>query len=299
MPLLNNLDVFYGDLTANLAYVYARLPRSTEPSSAEPGEWSLTGTVRGPRCLHAQTLPTMSRLVDMGPGPTTLARAIVTEPCFWSPDLPALYDVTVKLQRGSEVMATAQRELGLRALGARGRSLSLDGKTHVLRGVSDASTTARLPRVWHEALAMYVTNEAKQEALSEASQWGAMVLVELTVADGNLASRLRELARVPAVAIVAIRGSVPGDFSKKMVAPNLLLAQVVQGGSEIMESWADVTIADGDELDWIRDLALRMDKPIVVRRKLAEPRDITDSRAACDLLQRELAPIGQFAGYVV
>src|SRR5215510_13429068 len=162
------LDVFYGDLTVNRGLVYARLA-----VPEEGGPWSLAGQVRGPRCLSAQTLPVNSPVVDLGPGPTLLARATVSDPCFWSPDLPAIYDVTVNLLRGSEVVATERREIGLRALGIRGKYLALESKRWVLRGVCAESTTATLPRHWHEAAAGFVTvgNSAADERYAEASQW--------------------------------------------------------------------------------------------------------------------------------
>src|SRR5262245_45045402 len=121
-----DLDVFYGDLTVSRAYVYARLPRPADDSGL-----SLVGQVRGPRCRLAETLPVTSPLVDLGPGPTLLARALVPDPVFWSPDLPAIYDVTVNLLRGTEIVATAKRQIGLRSLGVRGRSLFLNGKRWV------------------------------------------------------------------------------------------------------------------------------------------------------------------------
>src|SRR5689334_19006876 len=138
---LTNLDVFYGDLTVAQGYVYARLPRPLDDAGL-----SLAGYVRGPRCLLAETLPVSTSLVDLGAGPTLLARALIPDPCFWSPDLPAIYDVVVELRRGSETIATERREIGLRALGVRGRCFYLDGKKWVLRGVLDASTeAAKLP----------------------------------------------------------------------------------------------------------------------------------------------------------
>ena len=82
---LSDLDIFYGELTVNRAFVYARLPRPADDEGL-----SLVGQVRGPRCSRAQTLPLTSPLVDLGPGPTLLARALVPDPCFWSPDLPAI-----------------------------------------------------------------------------------------------------------------------------------------------------------------------------------------------------------------
>src|SRR5687767_12799952 len=99
---LAQLDVFYGDLSVNRAYVYARLPRPVEDAGL-----SLVGQVRGPRCRLAEMLPASVPLVDLGPGPTLLAQAMIPDPCFWSPDLPAIYDVTVNLLRGTEIIATA------------------------------------------------------------------------------------------------------------------------------------------------------------------------------------------------
>jgi hypothetical protein len=292
---LQELDVFYGDLTANRAYVYARLPRQPEA-----GEWSLSGVVRGPRCLHAQTLPTVSRLIDLGPGATLLARATVVEPVFWSPDLPAIYDVTVKLHRGGEIVATSQREVGLRALGVRGNGLWLDGKNYVPRGVSVASATAELPRAWHDAPAMYVTDDRNLESLAEASQWGAMALVEVTVPPGEVATRLRELARYPAVAIAALAEELPADFNKKVVCPNLLLAQQLNPeGLPATAAWSDLLVVDYRDAASLRELRGNVDGPIIVRRRLPSPLDLSESRAACDALQREAAAAGQFAGYLV
>jgi hypothetical protein len=39
--------------------------------------------------------------------------------------------------------------------------------------------------------------------------------------------------------------------------------------------------------------------PIVAVRRLDQKLPLADARAACDALQRDLAGIGQFAGYVV
>jgi len=292
---LPQLGVFYGDLTVNRAFVYARLPVPTEQ-----GSWSLVGQVRGPRCLHAQTLPVSSPLVDLGPGPTLLARATLTDPCFWSPDLPAIYDVTVNLLRGGEVVATAHREIGLRALGVRGRFLSLESKRWVLRGVSSGSTTARLSREWHEASAAYIAADPPAVALAEASQWGALTVAEVCGTPPAIAARLRELAAFPAVAIALVRGELPSDFQRATAAPNLLLAQPIgDRGEHSPRSWADL-------LWWQTKTPLAAPQPlahttlpIIACRPITAPLPLPDSRAACDTLQRDLAPYGQFAGYVV
>lgn len=90
MPVVTDLQIFYGKATDSLAYVYARMP-----SRAEWIKPRLVGTVRGPRADGVRTLPTTVQLVDLGPGESILARAIVPDPGFWSPDVPAVYDVEV------------------------------------------------------------------------------------------------------------------------------------------------------------------------------------------------------------
>jgi len=292
---LRELDVFFGDLTVNRAFVYARMPLP-----AEAGDWSLSGQVRGPRCLTAQTLPATSLLEDLGPGPTLMARAAVPDPCFWSPDLPAIYDLTVNLRRGGQIVATGSREVGLRALGVRGRHLALESKRWVLRGVCPESTHAALPRQWHEALACYVAVDPRVEVLAEASQWGALAVVEVRGEAGSLLALLRELAQFPSVALAVVHGELPADFKPSQAAPNLLLAQVIGDGDELrVRPWTNILWAETDDSLRIGRISTLAELPVVACRKLHQPLPLAEARAACDALQRDLAPIGQFAGYVV
>lgn len=290
---LSHLDVFYGDLTVARAYVYARLPRTADCDGLTIG-----GTIRGPRCLHAETLPISMPLVDLGPGPSLLARATIPDPVFWSPDLPAIYDMTVNLLRGSEIIGTTKRQIGLRALGVEGRNLLLEGKGFVLRGVFETSTTNKLPRDWRAATAAYVTSQPSDNQLEESSQWGAWAIVELPQSAAEAVAALLNLAHYPAVAIAITHGGLPDGFAHQTITPNVLLAQYIDNSSQNAFPWAQLIAAPADP-DLLRNLRARFDLPLVAVRKLHAPLPISDARAACDALQRELAPIGQFAGYIV
>lgn len=293
MQPLPDLDVFYGELTVARGLVYARLPRPAEDAGL-----SLSGQVRGPRCLHAQTLPASAPLVDQGPGPTLLAQALVPDPVFWSPDLPAIYDVTVNLLRGGQPIATARREIGLRSLGVRGRKLLLAGKNWVLRGVSTESTPERLPRAWHEAAAALIADDTDAEALAEASQWGALSVVHIDGPGVLAVDRLRQLAQFPGAGIAVPLRPLPAGFDRS-AAPNLLLAQLLGRDDPLaIDSWADLLIIAAEAREHLA-AAAAMNKPVIVSRSLAAPVDLREARAACDKLQRDLAPIGQFAGYIV
>jgi len=292
---LAQLDVFYGELTVNRALIYARLPRPADDTGL-----SLAGQVRGPRCLHAQTLPATAPLIDLGAGPTLLARAVITEPSFWSPDLPSIYDVTVHLRRGTQTIATARREVGLRSLGVRGRHLLMAGRPWVLRGVWTVSTTAALPREWHDHSTAFVTSRPGPEPLDEASQWGALAVIRVAEHGENAAAQLRQLARHPGAAIAVLDGPLPNDFKKSATAPNLLLAeQICRQKPTTLSTWADVVVMSVDDADYFLTVSTAIHKPIIVNRPLPIPTELSRARLQCDVLQRDLAPIGQFAGYIV
>jgi hypothetical protein len=292
---LPELEVFYGDLTANRAYVYARLARPVDDTGLK-----LTGHVRGPRCLYAQTLPSTAPLIDLGAGPTMLARAAMMEPCFWSPDLPEIYDVMVRLQRGSEILGSSHREIGLRSLGVRDTHFTLDGKRWIIRGVRSQSTTEKLPRAWHDEAASYVISSVDEEALSEASQWGTLSIVEVSGTPGELMRQLQQLALHPSAALAIIDGQLPSDFKISAVAPNLLLVQPCLKTTEfIVEPWASAVWIDANDARSFSEMVSTLNLPVLAARPLESPLPIAQARAACDELQRDIAPIGQFAGYIV
>jgi hypothetical protein len=289
------LDLFHGELTVHRALVYARLPRPSDGNG-----WSLAGTIRGPRCLHAQTLPAAGKFVDQGSGPPLLAQAVLPDPVCWTADLPAIYDVTVNLLRGGDVVATARRELGLRRLGPRGRDFVLDGKRWVLRGVNMKSTTARLPREWHEGLSALVVREPSEDQLAEASQWGALAVVDFNGTADAAATGLRHLARYPAVAIAIVRGPLPTDFAKADYCPNLVLAAAIGPGEQAhLPPWAELAVVSAESTEAFARVAQTVSIPILAERRLAAALPLDEARAACDRLQRDLAAAGQFAGYIV
>ena len=75
--------------------------------SSPSDQLQLTGTLAGPSCLYAKTLQATFSLVDRGPGESLLAEAIVPEPCFWTPEMPQLYQADVQLRRRGEILAHA------------------------------------------------------------------------------------------------------------------------------------------------------------------------------------------------
>jgi hypothetical protein len=299
-------DVFHGELTANRAQILVRVPRTDAWQDC-----TLHGQVHGPRCDYAQTLPARFALQDLGAGPTLLARTIVTDPCYWTADLPQIYDVQIELRRGAEVLAREQRMIGLRGLGARttaaGGQLAREGKTWIPRGVSLKQLAAdALPALREELLVGVTAGIPALDLLVEASRRGVYLIVPLDAALQDVPAALRQLARWPAVMMAVIHGGETLDRSLAQVAPNILLAQRVRGAdlptnalaTTTLAPWASLVVADLAPADTTLPLP-SCSVPVFVQRTLGALVSADEARAACDQLQRDLAHSGQFAGYLV
>jgi len=290
---LSQLDVFYGELSPSGASVYVRLPRPKDDAA-----WKLTGTIVGPRCFNSRTLPATAYFCDLGPGPTVLSRGLVLDPSYWSADVPSIYDLTIDLRRGDQIVATARREVGCKALGVRRRHFVWQARPWVLRGVSATSAAAELPREWHAASATFVCDQIDAR-LAEASQRGAFAVIELRGTPDEVIARLRNIAMFPAAILAVVHGRMPRQFGVHGVAPNLLLAQPLDAVRDFSaEPWADVIWAETNDDRQLASVVTH-DQPVVAVRRLTVPASVERARAACDELQRDLAPLGQFAGYVV
>ncbi len=284
------LEVFFGRTSDAVAYVYARL--TGVPAD---GSWQLSGSLTGPVCRYAETLPARSLLVDRGPGASLLAAAAVPEPCFWSPEMPHLYDVEVELRHEGKVLATAQRLFGFRNLGAAGGKLIYDAKRWVLRAVAADEAAASKLDDWRESsTAMLVANPS--DALCEAASRAGVLLVTEVSRAGR--ADLLSLARWPAVGIVVLPDNVSETADSR--GHNLLLAKRFAAGTTIapMQSVgaAFVEITTTDELPPVeasRGVAM------VACRRGGPFADVAEGRAACDRLQRDLAGKGDWSGYIV
>ncbi|MEX0938884.1 MAG: hypothetical protein WDZ59_13565 [Pirellulales bacterium] len=282
--------VFFGDASPAAANVYA------QASGDLPPDARLTGSVGGPTCAYARTLAATMPLRDRGPGPTPLAEAIVPDPCFWTPELPYLYQVDVELRRGEQLIARQRHLLGIRPLAVRGSDLRLAGTRWVLRGAMRDAVDERPLAAWHAAgAAMLVTNP--DDALcDEASRVGVLVIARLS---GDRASCEQELARVarwPAVG-VAVLDEWDGQAPRPR---NLLLAQRRDAtDNEPVAPWADLALCEGGSADDLIRFVRECRVPCLTRRRGGPYESIQEARRACDLLQRDLAPHADPCGFFV
>lgn len=264
------LELFYGGVTPNRATVYARL----RDVPATPG-MTLNGFIRGPHCLYSTTLPASIRLTDAGPGETLLARAMVPDPCYWSPELPFLYDVHIELKRDGQVLASVDRVFGMRNFGARGQFLYLNGKRWTVRGAT--YTTAPDLAAWHDApLSMYCPTPPGDALCHDASRLGVLLVVQATNGP-DATAELQRLARHAAVALL-VHSSGQVDPTWQAAAPNIALASLLDADA----------VSNRPALD----------QPSIAFRP-AQAASLEALRAASDQLQADLAPHGEFAGYIV
>jgi len=292
-----------GEATDAAARLYVRL------SSAQLGEpWTdvrLRGVVRGPRCRYARTLPASVALAPRDhSGRDIAAQAYLPEPCYWTPKLPFVYDVSFELAREGQVLWEGEATVGLRRLGARGGHLWMEGRRYVVRG-GRCEPQCELPcDAWHEEAAAMLMCQPPEAVCRAATDGGVLIVARVGGDRAAIEVELRRLAQWASagIAIVEPVEQLPAEI--RSVAPNLLLAESRdEFPREPLAAWAHLAL-------WRTcDLHSSMADPITTRQPAypiialaPEPESIVridTVRSACDTLQRRLTPWGDFAGYLV
>lgn len=277
------VDLFSGALNPAVGRAYARL------ASTAPDRCELAGTLIGPTCLYAATLPLTARFVDRGPGGPPLAEVVVPEPCYWTPAMPQLYRAELQLSRNGQVLAEYQHVFGFRPLGTSGARLRLDGKNWVLRGVRRHNVTEDELRELHEDATCLVIGSPSDEVCAAASTLGVLIVAEL---DSSSREEIRRLARWPAVGIVSLPAEAQPDLAG--VGHNLLVAERLADNAAAPSQWADLAIVS-PQFPHL-DALLAAGRPVIAARR---PYDNQNSdRASADRLQAELSAHGLLAGYI-
>jgi hypothetical protein len=283
----DRLEIFFGEASDTQCHVYARL------RGPEAGQGlQLSGSLTGPTCTYAQTLPARFAFKDRGPGASVLAEAIVPEPCFWTPEMPHLYQAEVQLLQDGRALARAERPLGIRRLGVHNRHLIYDGKRWVLRGMQSGASPPIDLNSWHESDLAMIVHDPDDALCREASHMGVFVVAALEA--GQL-GEIARLSRWPAVGIVTLPNMPTLDSGG--LAHNLLLAQrIAAEPPSAPQPWAQLAVCEmGRSDDRIEPLSI----PIIAFRATGGRSSVVQGRAKCDLLQRDLAGRGEFAGYIV
>ena len=266
----------------------------------------LVGTITGPRRGRDTTLPVTARLVPLdGRTPNTepVSRAILTEPAYWTPDLPNLYRVEAAAEgctRRIDVL------FGLRRLGVRGRSFWLDGR----RWVPRAAAVADLGPLKAATLGALLSGVTEAD-LARADAEGLAVLPVLGGEDLT-AARVAALARHPAAMLAIVREDVSSDTVAAVIGMRgtMLIGRAVDGHAAPPPSVAPfdflVVMLPGGG---VPHAAWRTPPTVPLVAWRCDPASVSTARAACDVLQRDLAawrlpaasdgPPWDWAGYCV
>lgn len=284
----------------------------------------LEGELTGPECRRAITLPAGASLIDLGAGETgLLAKAVLTEPAFWTPELPNLYQLTARLVAGGQAVATTTCRIGLRRSGVRGRSLWLEGRRWVPRGIACDPQSCDLAAMHAAGVAAVVANPP-EALLAAADQSGVAIIAVAETENGRpldadaLIERNGRWARHPSV-VLAMLPRAFTDTQLAAVAANarrlkgtMLLASEVTAASppphEIPAGIDCMCVAlDGSGLphDAWRDAAPAV--PLIAWRRGGDEQNA--GRSSCDRLQAAVAAWGladgrtyqpwDWAGYLV
>lgn len=275
---------------------------------------TLEGTLVGPRRGRDMTLPTTVRLTGSSTGndmaTQVVARAVFTEPAYWTPDLPNLYRLEARLHEGGRLHADVDRMIGLRRLGVRGRSLWLEGRRWVPRGVS-ISPTGFDPSVLRSLVAAAVVRDPSEACRAAADQAGVAIIARLEDAAGlpldraEACARIAEWALHPSIMLAVVPRRVHPREADAIVAAvrphkgTMLVGCEVDGSqppavaAEAPPNAADCLVVDlpHDSLPHDRWRSAGPGMPMIAQRASAAG-TCAEHRRGCDRLQAALAGWG-------
>lgn len=226
---------------AEMLFVVEGLPRSVGIR--------LAGSVRGPECSRATTLSVTTPLLPVASPHGVAARALLTEPAPWTPELPNRYRLDARLEGGDASNEAWRQPFGgwvaLRRLGRRGRTFLLDGRRFVLRGgpavsVAQAEASLATVRARHHAVVVDADDpgfvgEANAAAAIErlfdaADRDGVFVVVSFGAEQAE--SVAASTALHPSAAFVIARDRAAADaFAAVRTPSGPLLGIELDGGS--------------------------------------------------------------------
>ncbi|HEY2759957.1 MAG TPA: hypothetical protein VGI75_04420 [Pirellulales bacterium] len=304
--MIRNVEVFSGSADPAEARIYA-VAAIAEEIRHEPKQFQWSGHLIGPECEFAHTLSARIPFTDRGTDETLLAEAIIPDPCFWTPELPFLYRAVLELRQTDNSLVKIERTIGIRRLGIRGRQLFFEGQRFVLRGIGihfdweSPSDLGYLRQTWTAVL----VSRPNQEVCEFASKRGILIVADLRTSRTNsgeniAAETVRSVAHWPAVVMAIVDADMLPSIETRGAVRNVLIGQYIRAEEPLSAAEnAQIIFAEVDEPGDFAHQARNCNRPVVAVRRLAQQAKIETAREAVDALQRDLAPFGDFAGYIV
>jgi hypothetical protein len=271
-----------------------------------PADAVITGTLKGPECRRAITLPVTGKFLTLPADASRLdsivARVVLTEPSYWTPELPSLYQLDGKLVVGGRELVASRRPVGLRRFGVRGRSLWLDGRRFVPRGLVMAERDLDVSQ-FRDASLTAIVADPSEAFLDQCDAEGVPVIAILSDAGGLpmtidvAAERIASWAWHASVLMAVVSVAAPRTECSEIATATrgsrgtLLLAYEVEGSvpPPVSPEGTDAVIVCLDA-NSVPHSAWRTAPPAVplLARRPADSGDVV-SRQPCDTLQASLA----------
>ncbi len=292
LPQSDDWLVFHGEASPAEAHVYVQL-RLPQSSAAD----RLCGEITGPFSQYARTLPATTRFAAPCRNDEFLAAIVLTDPCFWSPELPYLYKVRVALEQSGNEIWSDERAFGIRRLGVRGQRFYFEAKNWVLRGAHARESTDFPWEAWRELDLTPCVREPSDAFCQEADRHGVLLAALLEQPAQLQNDLLKSWQRHPAVGFIVCDASAELSSVTRGAATNAILVARLSSDFQTLPSWADAAWAESPVA--IAATAPGIEAPFLAVRRSPGNSSPAEFRAACDRWQRELAGTGEFAGYVV
>ena len=203
--------------------VTASVTEEEEASSDRP---RLEGSVIGPLCEYAVTLSSRVALrpweepVGLGPKRTRLtATARILEPCFWEPQHPFCYEISLELRSEDRLLDMRRIIAGIRHLAIQAKELFLNGQEFFLDGVRHAETaTVAELEAWHEAGCGALLADASSGLCERTDRWGPMVLHLLAPKQTDARDQVLRLRNHPSLLMWVVPPGISAGYSHGFLA---------------------------------------------------------------------------------
>lgn len=294
----DQLRFLVGSTSKSAARVYLSTP---EDSQIE----SITGTIAGPRCEFSRTLPAQFSFgsVDSPRRELVGVEALIVDPCYWTPEMPFLYDICLQLvlHDGQEIEYSTQ--VGLRQWDCVKGSFYLQSRRTVLRGTRCHELSLEAVRQARVAESALIVSEYDQMACEQANRLGVILVVDFRGKRDFMLNDFRRVDWWPAVFIGIVDGEQLSEGRLHEHLPRQCrLAQCLTGDStaaDLADPRTEVLAVEFDRGQRPRDWMAKIDRPVIAIQRWGEPTVIERARGECDKLQAALAPEFDLAGYFV
>lgn len=280
--------------------VFGRLDESSAElalrSVAAKAVQHAAGSLYGPLCEFARTLPTELPLsLAEAAGGAVRLDVRVPEPCYWSPELPMLYRLSLSWETPSG-RCEEQRTIGLRRIAVRDASFFWDGRRRVLRGAAVGGVASEDLEAARRCEAALLAPVAAIDFV-EADRLGVAVVADLRPLGAAAEAELLRLAwHSSAVLALLDRDQLDSDAIAHLPR-HLPLATACYDDGEPLPPWASVAVVElqhGDEMPTSLD-----PRTATVAVLQGPSASLAELRQMCDGLQARLAPRHNLAGYFV